>query len=125
MRRLGYVLLIPLVVGCSPKGGSGTRPQGVTGNTGIAAQSATGVASVKSDDPWPECAPIRAWLDKNLDDPSGWEVVSWAQRIEVPKAGVVNINMTYRAKNKVGAKQVFHRFFSVKDGKVLRTDDPD
>ena len=66
-----------------------------------------------ADSPWPECPRVVAFLKKNVDDPSGLEVVEWVRRNDEPQWGFVDVVVRYRCKNKAGAFQVFRNALRV------------
>jgi hypothetical protein len=69
-------------------------------------------------DPWQECSLIRAYLDKNLNDPAGWEVVEWKSRRPYPEHGSVDFILRFRAKSSLGTFRVYERGFRVKGAAV-------
>lgn len=70
--------------------------------------------------PWPECRPILGWLEKNLADPSGFEVIEWKKRTPLPEYRRVDVIIRYRAKNRFGGMSVWDRGFKVHDNGTVQ-----
>jgi hypothetical protein len=63
---------------------------------------------------------ITSWLEKNLNDPEGLEILEWSQPQRTAKdeasATYFIVTVKFRAKNKFGAKEIASVKFKVFDG---------
>jgi hypothetical protein len=87
------------------------------------APKAASAARSPASDPYPECAAVRDWLNRNLNDPTGLEILEWKRLTDADKipqwpARLVRVDVKLRARNQYGGRQVETKSLFFRDGKL-------